>query len=104
MSLNRLSVALSYPWRMLARFDEGRLWLGRAIANDTGVPLALRARVWGEAGWLADHQGDYDAAEPLLDQGLALAREVGDPSPVVEEAVARRAAEASVTRLRPRRL
>jgi predicted ATPase/DNA-binding CsgD family transcriptional regulator len=79
MSLNRLSAALSYPWRMLARFDEGRLWLGRAMANDTGVPLALRARVWCEAGWLADHQGDYDAAEPLLDQGLALAREVGDP-------------------------
>ncbi len=79
MSLNRLSAALSYPWRMLARFDEGRLWLGRAMANDTGVPLALRARVWGDAGWLADHQGDYDAAEPLLDQGLALAREVGDP-------------------------
>jgi DNA-binding CsgD family transcriptional regulator/tetratricopeptide (TPR) repeat protein len=79
MSLNRLSAALSNHWRMLAQFDEGRLWLGRAMANDAGVPLAIRARVRGQAGWLADHQGEYDAAEPLLDQGLAMAREVGDP-------------------------
>ena len=79
MSLNLLSNGLSRQWRMLAQFDEGRLWLGRAMANDAGVPLALRARVRSDAGWLADHQGELAAAKPLLDEGLALAREVGDP-------------------------
>ncbi|MCD6029772.1 MAG: protein kinase/transcriptional regulator, LuxR family protein [Thermomicrobiales bacterium] len=79
LSLNILCSELSFHWRMQAQFNEGRLWLGQAIANDTGVPLALQARVRGDAGWLADHQGEYAAAEPLLDQGLALAREVGDP-------------------------
>jgi non-specific serine/threonine protein kinase len=79
LALNMLCSDLSFPWRMLAQFDEGRMWFARAMANDAGVPLAIRARVRGDAGWLADHQGAYEVAEPLLDQGLALARDVGDP-------------------------
>jgi non-specific serine/threonine protein kinase len=79
LELNSLCAALTTHWRILAQFDEGRRWLGRAMANDAGVPLAIRASVRGDAGWLADHHGAYDAAEPLLDEGLALARETGDP-------------------------
>jgi non-specific serine/threonine protein kinase len=79
MALNMLCSELTFFWRMLAQFDEGRRWLDRAMENDAGVPLALRARVRGDAGWLADHQGELAAAKPLVDEGLALAREVGDP-------------------------
>ena len=79
LSVNAMSEALTAHWLILTQFDEGRMWLDRAMANETGVPLATRATIRAEAGWFAVSQGDYEAAEPLLDQGLALTRKVGDP-------------------------
>src|SRR5262249_49555583 len=73
ISLNTLSEALSGHWLILAQYDEGRAWLGKALADQTGVSLAIRAMTHGDAGWLAVTQGNYAVAEPLLDQGLALA-------------------------------
>lgn len=37
-----------------------------------------RATALNGAGWFAMLQGDYEAAEPLLEEGLALYRELGD--------------------------
>jgi predicted ATPase/DNA-binding CsgD family transcriptional regulator len=79
VSLNALSVALSYQWFILGQYAEGRSWLDKAMADETGVPTVVRFRTRANAGWLAVTQGEYDVAKPLLDQGVALAREVGDP-------------------------
>lgn len=79
LSLNRLSAALAIFWFDLGQFTEARTWLHRAIAHDDGVPVLIRARAWCEAGWLAMCQGDLEQATPLREQGLAFAREAGEP-------------------------
>jgi len=79
LSLNFMSAALSLFWLAIGQFAEARTWLHLAIADDAGVPVLTRARAWNEAGWLAMCQGELALAKPLRDQGLALAREAGDP-------------------------
>jgi predicted ATPase/DNA-binding CsgD family transcriptional regulator len=79
LSLNLMSAAMSIFWPAFGQFAEARAWLDRAIALDGDVPLLMRARVWHEAGWLAMCQGELDAAAPLHDRGLRLAREAGEP-------------------------
>jgi non-specific serine/threonine protein kinase len=54
------------------------------MAHDEGVPVLMRSRVRSAAGFLALLQGDYDAAGPLLDDGLTLAREAGEPFQIVK--------------------
>jgi DNA-binding CsgD family transcriptional regulator/tetratricopeptide (TPR) repeat protein len=84
ISLNALSVAMTGHWFILAQYDEGRSWLDKAMAGETGVSAVIRFRTRGSAGWLAVTQGEYDVAKPLLDQGVALAREFGDPLLLVD--------------------
>jgi non-specific serine/threonine protein kinase len=79
VSLNRLCAAMSDPWYYLGQFAEGRTWLTRAIGDETGVPLVIRARTRDNAGFLATIQGAFDVAAPLLAEGLELAREADDP-------------------------
>lgn len=79
LSLSIMSAAMSIYWPSVGQFAEARLWLHRAIAQGEGVPLALRARVWHEAAWLAMCQGELDVAGPLRDEALRLARLVGEP-------------------------
>jgi non-specific serine/threonine protein kinase len=80
LSLNTMSEALSDHWLIHAQFDEGRTWLGRAMAHETGVPLATRAGSRLASGWLALQQGALDAARPLLEQAAVLAQQVNDRS------------------------
>jgi predicted ATPase/DNA-binding CsgD family transcriptional regulator len=77
-SLNCLSASLYKFWLPRAQLGEGRRWLTRAMEHDEGVSALIRSRVRSAAGFLALLQGDYDAAEPLLDSGLTLAQETGD--------------------------
>ena len=84
VSLNGLSAALFNFWLPRTQLGEGRRWLTRAMAHDEGVPALMRSRVRSAAGFLALLQGDYDAAGPLLDDGLTLAREAGDPFRIVK--------------------
>jgi non-specific serine/threonine protein kinase len=79
LSLNTMCASLTEHWFILAQFEEGRHWLERAMTDEAGVSLSTRACIHSEAGWLAVGQGDDVAAKSLLDQGLAMAREVGDP-------------------------
>jgi predicted ATPase/DNA-binding CsgD family transcriptional regulator len=78
LALNTLSAALPNLWLTFGQLTEGRTWLAKAIAHDDGVPMAIRSRTRGWAGFLAMYQGEFAVAEPLLDEGLALAREAGD--------------------------
>ena len=89
LSLNTMSAALCDHWLILAQFDEGRTWLGRAMAHDTGVPVAIRVGARRRAGWLALYQGEYEVARPLLDQAVALARQANDPGLLAESVYGR---------------
>lgn len=40
---------------------------------------AVQSRVWNSLGWLHGELGDYEASLHFNDQGLVLARELGDP-------------------------
>jgi non-specific serine/threonine protein kinase len=72
----RLCVALVPFWDGRGHLSEGRRWLRAALAapQTRTAPVALRTRALLGAGALAEWQGDLDAAEPLLEQCLALAR------------------------------
>jgi tetratricopeptide (TPR) repeat protein len=56
---------------------ESRVWLSVALAG-AGVPPALRARTLVTAGFRAWSQGENVQARLLLEQGLALYRDLGD--------------------------
>jgi non-specific serine/threonine protein kinase len=84
LSLNTMSALLWHHWLIHAQFDEGRTWLSRAMAHDSGIPLAIRARTRWTAGWLVLDQGELDAARPLLEQAMVLARQANDPSLLAE--------------------
>jgi predicted ATPase/DNA-binding CsgD family transcriptional regulator len=58
--------------------SEGRRWLERALATTDASPNPERAKALSEAGWLATHQGDYERAVALLEEGMALFKELGD--------------------------
>ncbi len=79
VSLSVMSAAMSIYWPSVGQFAEARSWLHQAIAHNSGVPTALRTRVVHEAAWLAMCQGDLDAAGPMRDEALRLARQAGEP-------------------------
>src|SRR5438874_2632734 len=61
------------PWR------EGRAWIARGLEVDGDVaPAAVRAKALAASGGLAVEQGDLDAAQPFLDESLALWQQLGD--------------------------
>lgn len=73
----RLATLLLGLWSVRGYSGEGRARLADLLAR---VPERTRARAGGltAAGYLALRQGDYAAALPLLEESLALWREVGD--------------------------
>jgi predicted ATPase/DNA-binding CsgD family transcriptional regulator len=93
----RIAGSLRWFWWHHGHFREGRRWLASlleaaetvwsATNPSTDFPLAdsaLRARAKAliAAGQLARGQGDYERAMPLLEEGLALARSLGDHSEI----------------------
>src|SRR5438270_5182938 len=61
------------PWR------GGRAWIGRGLDVDGDVaPASVRAKALAASGGLAIEQGDLDAAQPLLDESLAIWHQLGD--------------------------
>ncbi len=79
----RLGAALWRFWQMQGRLSEGRRWLTRLLdADGTGrvsVMPAARAEVLTGAGWLAQWQGDFARATELLQECVALRRDLGLP-------------------------
>jgi predicted ATPase/class 3 adenylate cyclase len=77
----RLAAALAMFWEVRGYREEGRERLAAALAAegaDASLYRARRARALSGAGRLAEIQGDYAAARPLLEESLALQRELGD--------------------------
>ncbi len=65
-------------WYLRGYWSEGREWLERALQRSSGLSASLRAEVLRSTGSMAGYQQDYARAEPLLDESVALWRELGD--------------------------
>ena len=75
----RIAGVLWRFWLMHGHLSEGRGWLDRLLARaDADTPPTIRADACNGAGVLAHSQGDYDRAEAVLEEGLALRRQAGD--------------------------
>jgi predicted ATPase/class 3 adenylate cyclase/Tfp pilus assembly protein PilF len=73
----RLSGALWRFWHAHGHVHEGRRWLEEALTRPV-ERTAMRAKALSGAGVLARSQGDYAAAHALLEESLAIKRELGD--------------------------
>jgi tetratricopeptide (TPR) repeat protein len=74
----QLSAALCNFWGQRYYYAEGRQWLAAVRAQDPQRhDPALRAKVLGMAGTLAEMQGDYAEAQALGEESLALSRTAG---------------------------
>ena len=76
-ALLRLVAALGYFWTMSGHWTEGNAWLERALAADTQPSLA-RLEALENLGDSAGYQGNIARAEAALEEGLALARRLGE--------------------------
>ena len=73
----RLAVALWWFWHTHDYLTEGRRYLQRAGSRMSDPTLTrLRARALDGAAWLALYQGDYGASKVLIEEALALYREL----------------------------
>jgi non-specific serine/threonine protein kinase len=75
----RLGSALWRFWDMRGYLTEGARWLRDALAIQGDATLVVRAKALNAAGNLALDHGEYDDAERLYEEALALRREMGDP-------------------------
>ena len=73
----RLGSAMTRFWLARGYFQEGRQWLGRALAAERGS-LPLQAAALSAAGSLAEHQNEVAPAEALHRQALAIWRRLDD--------------------------
>lgn len=74
----RLASGLWRYWRVRSYFSEGRRWLEDALSRADSANPSTRARALLGAGSLANYQADYARAGQLLEQSLALHRELND--------------------------
>ena len=79
----RLSGALWWFWWVRGHDREGRRWLEAALAVDEPRATPWRANAMHGAGWLSVRQRDYGHATWILEESLALARELGETRRIV---------------------
>jgi len=72
-------VALGRFWHTRCELSEGRSWMRRALHRSAQAVTQGFATVHYWASALAHHQGDFDEAVVLGEQGVAACRELGDP-------------------------
>jgi predicted ATPase/DNA-binding SARP family transcriptional activator/DNA-binding CsgD family transcriptional regulator len=73
----RLGAALGEFWYMRGHLSEGRRWLETALAKGD-TPSVARVRALARASWIAWEQTDLERAIALGEEGLELARALGD--------------------------
>ena len=74
----RLAHVFDWLWKVRGHFQEGRGWLSKLLAATPGGPTAARAAAFRDAGHMALLLGEHAAARTLLEEALALWRELGD--------------------------
>ena len=77
--LLRLAIALTRFWYVRGYLSEGRAWLERALAADTQRDPVLRRRALTAVASLTLLQGDYEVSTRFAEEGLAAARDTGEP-------------------------
>jgi non-specific serine/threonine protein kinase len=69
----RLAGKLWTFWYLRGHLSEGREWLAKLLALPAATPRTVaRAKALAGAAFLAGHQGDFEQAQPLFDESLAL--------------------------------
>ena len=81
----RLAGILHRFWAVRGYVGEGRHWLDRALASSEGGTTPVRAKALSGAAWLALRQSDYERAEALSEESLALSRELRDTQGIARE-------------------
>jgi ATP/maltotriose-dependent transcriptional regulator MalT len=79
----QLCMSLWRFWFERGYLSEGRLWLDESLVR-SAEPSRDRVRALTGNGVLAHYQGDYDRAEELSREALALARTLSDDEGVAE--------------------
>ena len=75
----RLAAGLREFWLSTGRIDEGRDWLRAFLAlPEAKAQTTIRARALDVAGVLADWQSDRDMTGALMQEALAIRRELDD--------------------------
>ncbi|MBA3950412.1 MAG: AAA family ATPase [Rubrobacter sp.] len=75
----RLAVALWWYWQTHDYLVEGRRCLERASSAESNPgTTSWRARALVAAGWIAQLQADYGEMRAMVEEGVALYRELGD--------------------------
>ena len=74
----RLAAALWPFWFARGYLSEGRRWLESTITRSAPAVTLARAKALNGAGSIATFQDEYEAAKALIEEGLALNRELGD--------------------------
>jgi predicted ATPase/class 3 adenylate cyclase len=75
----QMGVSLAYFWYYRSYYSEAQALRASVLALPAGPDLdALRATLLQGAGLLARRVGDLDASRAFLDEGLTIARRVGD--------------------------
>jgi predicted ATPase/class 3 adenylate cyclase len=74
----RLVLALDHFWVVRGHLSEGRRWVERALAHSADLPAQLRVYALIGAVMFTMTQADFERSTALLEEGLALAREIGD--------------------------
>jgi non-specific serine/threonine protein kinase len=75
----RLAAAMCWFWWTRGYLVEGRRWLDEALRRAPNANPAIRIRALLLAGTITAYQGAFDAAAPLLDEALALAKRRHQP-------------------------
>ena len=83
----RLAAALWSFWSMRGYLSEGRRWLESAISRSGPAATPAKAKVLNGAGWLAMLQDEYGPARALIEEGLALNRELGGKEDIASSLV-----------------
>jgi predicted ATPase/DNA-binding CsgD family transcriptional regulator len=74
----RLCIAIWWFWSIRGHVSEGRSFLERALTGHTGDTTIERAKALNAACMLALNQDDYEAAEALCGESLALFQKLDD--------------------------
>jgi predicted ATPase/class 3 adenylate cyclase len=74
----RLAGALWWFWHVRGHMSEGQRWLEEGLAEKPGGPTGPRAKALSGLGRLVMAQGDLELGTKLLEESLALYRELGD--------------------------
>jgi non-specific serine/threonine protein kinase len=83
----RLAAALGAFWSTRGYLSEGRSWLEGAASRSGPEATQARAKALNGAGWVAMLQDEYGAARPLIEEGLALNRELADKEGIASSLV-----------------